>query len=128
VKALLTGLAALAVEATQIIVAESRIDAMLQAVGIRAGQLFVLFIVLGLWYEWRLASVARVPWGRLRDFRSLRELTAPALAVLIAIATAIATGFAGAAVSALLQRPADESPLGPAPPSVSPSAPPTGGP
>ncbi|REE95074.1 hypothetical protein [Thermomonospora umbrina] len=78
-------------------------QAILFATGIRAGQLLVLAIGLGLYWEWRLAQAAGVPWGRIRDFRTPTALAAPITAVAVALTTAVATPLAGAAVATLLQ-------------------------
>ncbi|NUW37024.1 hypothetical protein HTZ77_37325 [Nonomuraea sp. SMC257] len=55
---------------------------------VAVGNIAVVSIGLGLWWEWRLMWLAAEPWGRLRDVRTLRALAAPLAAVVIATATA----------------------------------------
>ncbi|MFF4189680.1 hypothetical protein [Nonomuraea sp. NPDC001831] len=57
------------------------------------GNIAVVSIGLGLWWEWRLMWLAAEPWGRLRDVRRLRALAAPLAAIVIATATATATAL-----------------------------------
>ncbi len=65
---------------------------------------------LGLFWEWRTSRTALLRWSQLRDFRSVGALVTPVTTVLVAAATAIATGLGGAAVSAILNSPVDQPP------------------
>lgn len=78
----------------------------LPAVAIKIGYLLVFCLCLGLSWEWRLASAAGVPWNRVRDFTRVRSLLVPVSTIAIASATVLATGFASAAVSQVIQTPA----------------------
>lgn len=73
------------------------------ALAIRAGQMLVLAIGLGLFWERRLCNTAEIPWNKIRDFHTPSALAAPITALAVAATTAVATPFAGAAVTALLQ-------------------------
>ncbi|MCX4767517.1 hypothetical protein OG562_42530 [Streptomyces sp. NBC_01275] len=77
------------------------------ASGLRIGWLIVFCLVLGMYWEWRLVSRARVQWRLVRSFRSWASLTAPVTAVVVAAATAIATVLAGAAAVAMTQQPTE---------------------
>ncbi|HEX2242892.1 MAG TPA: hypothetical protein VHK27_06500, partial [Gammaproteobacteria bacterium] len=57
------------------------------AMAIRAGQAAVLCIGLGLFWEWRLAQAAGVPWRYIRSFRTVSALAAPVTAISVAAAT-----------------------------------------
>ncbi|MEV4545500.1 hypothetical protein [Micromonospora echinaurantiaca] len=72
------------------------------ALAIRAGQVVVFCVVLGLAWERRLAALAGYRWDRLRNIRSIRALATPAGTVLVAVATALGTAVASTAVAALL--------------------------
>lgn len=87
------------------------------ALVIRSGQITVLAIGLGLFWEWRLSRAAGLGWAQLRDFRRAGALITPVTTVVVAAATAIATALAGAAVAAILQSPS----TGPTTPSSSPA-------
>ncbi|MCK2214811.1 hypothetical protein MF672_013555 [Actinomadura sp. ATCC 31491] len=67
------------------------------------GDIAVVSIGLGLWWEWRLMSLAREPWGRLRNVRSLRALAAPVTAVVIAAGTTVATALVNNVIAPLPQ-------------------------
>ncbi|SDI96830.1 hypothetical protein [Nonomuraea jiangxiensis] len=56
-----------------------------------AGNIAVVTIGLGLWWEWRLMALAGEPWVRIRNIRSIRALAAPLATVAIAIATTATT-------------------------------------
>lgn len=60
-----------------------------------AGQTLVLFMLLGLWWEWSLARAAGMKWSQVRNFRRLSSITIPVGTVLVAGATAFATTIAG---------------------------------
>lgn len=60
-----------------------------------AGQLLVLCMLLGLWWEWSLARAAGMKWSQVRNFRRLSSITVPIGTVLVAGATAFATTVAG---------------------------------
>ncbi|USX56100.1 hypothetical protein [Lentzea sp. HUAS12] len=75
------------------------------AVGIKAGFTLVFCLCLGLAWEWWLTRAANVRWGRIRDFTRLKSFLVPVSTVVIAGVTALATGFAGAAVTGVLQQP-----------------------
>lgn len=85
---------------------------------IRTGQVAVLSIGLGLWWERRLARAAGLRWGQLRDFRSFGALVTPVTTVLVAAATTVATTLAGAAVGTLL-KPSPAAPSAPTAPATS---------
>ncbi|MFC0109607.1 hypothetical protein [Kibdelosporangium aridum] len=82
------------------------------AVAIRAGQITVLCIGLGLFWEWRLSRSAGLRWGQLRDFRKAGALVTPVTTLVVAAATTVVTALAGAAVAAILQAPAGISGVG----------------
>ncbi|WP_433059161.1 hypothetical protein [Dactylosporangium sp. CS-033363] len=90
------------------------------AVLLRAGQVLVFFVVLGLLWERRLAVLADVGWSRLRDMRRITTLATPVGTVLLTVVTALGTALAGAAAAALIasQTPAPQAPR-PAPSSSS---------
>ncbi|NUR90492.1 MAG: hypothetical protein HOY71_40990 [Nonomuraea sp.] len=77
----------------------------LQVAAIVIGEVAMVFIGLGLYWEWRIMHLAGEPWGRVRNIRSIRSLGAPLLAILIAFGTAAATTAAGQTVSRILQGP-----------------------
>ncbi|MFI7491781.1 hypothetical protein ACIBXA_25720 [Micromonospora echinaurantiaca] len=89
------------------------------ALAIRAGQVVVFCVVLGLAWERRLAALAGYRWDRLRNIRSVRALATPAGTVLVAVATALGTAVASTAVAALLTSgspaPTPQSTLSPSP-------------
>lgn len=85
---------------------------------LRAGQVLVFFVVLGLLWERRLAVLADVGWNRLRDLRRATTLAAPAGTVVLTVVTALGTALAGAAAAALI---ANQAPAPPSPPRPSPS-------
>lgn len=58
---------------------------------VAAGNITVVSIGLGLWWEWRLMALAGERWARVRNIRTLRALAAPLAAVAIAVATTAAT-------------------------------------
>ncbi|WP_113703274.1 hypothetical protein [Nonomuraea lactucae] len=74
-----------------------------QAVAIVGGQVALVCIGLGLYWEWRLMHLAGEPWGRVRNVRSLRSLATPLLAVVIAAVTTAATSAAGQTVERILR-------------------------
>ncbi|MGV9608870.1 hypothetical protein ACWDR2_34815 [Streptomyces sp. NPDC003631] len=75
------------------------------AILLRLGELVVFAMVLALYWEQRLVVVALLPWSAIRSFRRLATLSAPATALLLAVATTIATLLAGAGTAALLHTP-----------------------
>jgi len=87
------------------------------ALAIRAGQVVLFCVTLGLAWETRLIRLAGYPWDRLRNVRSIRSLATPAGAVAVAVATALGTAVASTAVAALLSTPPSPSPA-PAPSSA----------
>jgi hypothetical protein len=92
---------------------------MFLALAIRAGQVVVFCLSLGLAWERWLAARAGYRWYRLRNVRSIRALAAPLGTVLVAAATAFATAIAGAAVVALLSTGSGAKTPGPSPSSSS---------
>ncbi|MEV4390557.1 hypothetical protein [Nonomuraea sp. NPDC049607] len=68
---------------------------------VAVGNITVVSIGLGLWWEWRLVSLAGEPWARVRNVRTLRALAAPLAAVAIAIATAAATALVNNVIAPL---------------------------
>lgn len=74
-----------------------------QLVAIVIGQVVLMYIGLGLYWEWRIMHLAGEPWGRVRNVRSVRSLATPLLAVLIAAITTAATSAAGQTVDRLLK-------------------------
>ncbi|WP_433218372.1 hypothetical protein ACQP00_12290 [Dactylosporangium sp. CS-047395] len=82
------------------------------AVLLRAGQVLVFFVVLGLLWERRLAVLADVGWSRLRDMRRITTLATPVGTVVLTVVTALGTALAGAAAAALIasQTPAPQAP------------------
>ncbi|WP_327089922.1 hypothetical protein OIE66_04715 [Nonomuraea sp. NBC_01738] len=75
----------------------------LQLVAIVVGEVALVCIGLGLYWEWRIMHLAGEPWGRVRNVRSIRSLATPFLAVLIAVVTTAATSAAGQTVDRLLR-------------------------
>ncbi|MGW6504579.1 hypothetical protein [Nonomuraea angiospora] len=75
------------------------------------GNITVVSIGLGLWWEWRLMSLAGEPWARVRNVRTLRALAAPLAAVSIAIATTAATALVNNVIAPLptVQEPQHDS-------------------
>ncbi|MFD0473158.1 hypothetical protein ACFQ0B_36535 [Nonomuraea thailandensis] len=84
-------------------------DEALVGVLVAVGNIAVVSIGLGLWWEWRLMWLAGEPWGRIRDVRTLRALAAPLAAVAIAIATTAATALVSNVIAPLPSGPAVES-------------------
>ncbi|MCX5328447.1 hypothetical protein [Streptomyces sp. NBC_00140] len=78
----------------QYAVATSWTDMATGCIGV-AGQTLVLFMLLGLWWEWSLARAAGMKWSQVRNFRRLSSITVPVGTVLVAGATAFATTVAG---------------------------------
>jgi len=94
----------------QYAVATSWTDMATGCIGV-AGQTLVLFMLLGLWWEWSLARVAGMKWSQVRNFRRLSSITVPVGTVLVAGATAFATTVAGTWAQPELKSPtAVESP------------------
>ncbi|MFI6906379.1 hypothetical protein ACIBKY_34315 [Nonomuraea sp. NPDC050394] len=75
----------------------------LQLLAIVVGQVALVYIGLGLFWEWRLMHLAGEPWGRVRNIRSLRSLATPLVAVLIAVVTTAATSAASQSVDRILR-------------------------
>ncbi|MFF4623971.1 hypothetical protein [Nonomuraea jabiensis] len=74
-----------------------------QVVGIVVGQVTMVCVGLGLYWEWRLMHLAGEPWARVRNLRSIRSLAAPALAIVVAAGTTAATSAAGQTVDRILK-------------------------
>jgi hypothetical protein len=74
-----------------------------QVVGIVVGQVMVVCIGLGLFWEWRIMHLADEPWARVRNLRSVRSLAAPTLALVLAAGTTVATSAAGQTVDRILK-------------------------
>ncbi|MFI6323840.1 hypothetical protein ACIBG8_40380 [Nonomuraea sp. NPDC050556] len=72
-------------------------------VAIVTGQVALVCVGLGLYWEWRLMHLAGEPWGRVRNVRSVRSLATPLLAVVIAAGTTAATSAAGKTVDRVLK-------------------------
>ncbi|MEV2265650.1 hypothetical protein [Nonomuraea africana] len=75
----------------------------LQVLAIVVGQVALVCIGLGLYWEWRIMYVAGEPWARVRNVRSVRSLATPVVAVVIAAGTAAATSAAGNTVDRILK-------------------------
>ncbi|MDX6349782.1 MAG: hypothetical protein QOF84_4572 [Streptomyces sp.] len=94
------------------------------AVLLRLGETVTFGMFLGLWWERRIAVAGQVPWAAVRNLRSATALGAPATAVVVAVATTVATALAGAATVALLHSPSEQAPsareTSPAPSSTAP--------
>ncbi|MFJ6123179.1 hypothetical protein [Streptomyces sp. NPDC092129] len=58
------------------------------------GQTLVVFMLLGLWWEWSLARAGGMKWSQVRNFRRLSSITVPVGTVLVAGATAFAGTWA----------------------------------
>ncbi|MFI6499088.1 hypothetical protein [Nonomuraea typhae] len=99
VAALLTGLSAYI---PAFVEPDVSIPDKLRLLAIVVGQVALVFIGLGLFWEWRHMHLAGEPWARVRNVRSLRSLAAPLVAVLIAVATAVATSAASQTVDRIL--------------------------
>ncbi|WP_204041184.1 hypothetical protein [Acrocarpospora phusangensis] len=65
------------------------------------GNLAVVCLGLGLFWEWRLLRLADEPWGRVRSVRSARAVAAPLTAVVIAAGTAVTTALVNNAIAPL---------------------------
>ncbi|MEV4298505.1 hypothetical protein [Microbispora rosea] len=65
------------------------------------GNLAVVCLGLGLFWEWRLLSLAAEPWGRIRSVRSARAIAAPLTAIVIATGTAVSTALVNTAIAPL---------------------------
>lgn len=63
------------------------------------GNCLAVFLLLGLTWEARLVRAAGLPWGQIRNFRSLSATAVPATTVLVAVATALATAMVGVLVT-----------------------------
>ncbi|WP_431931805.1 hypothetical protein [Nonomuraea jabiensis] len=74
-----------------------------QVVGIVVGQVTMVCVGLGLYWEWRLMHLAGEPWARVRNLRSIRSLAAPTLAIVVAAGTTAATSAAGQTVDRILK-------------------------
>ncbi|MEV1002516.1 hypothetical protein [Nonomuraea sp. NPDC050202] len=90
-------------------------DEALIGVLVAVGNIAVVSIGLGLWWEWRLMWLAGEPWGRIRDVRTLRALAAPLAAVAIAIATTAATALVNNVIAPLPSGPAVQATPTPSP-------------
>ncbi|WP_406674202.1 hypothetical protein WBK31_01315 [Nonomuraea sp. N2-4H] len=74
-----------------------------QVVAIVVGQVLLVCVGLGLFWEWRIMHLAGEPWARVRTLRSVRSLAAPALAVVLAAGTTAASSAAGQTVDRILK-------------------------
>ncbi|MEV0378605.1 hypothetical protein [Nonomuraea sp. NPDC050643] len=74
-----------------------------QVVGIVVGQVTMVCVGLGLFWEWRTMHLAGEPWARVRNLRSIRSLAAPTLALVLAAGTTAATSAAGQTVDRILK-------------------------
>ena len=74
-----------------------------QVVAIVVGEVALVCIGLGLYWEWRVMHLAGEPWARVRNVRSVRSLATPLLAVVIAAGTTAATSAAGQTVDRILK-------------------------
>ncbi len=74
-----------------------------QVVAIVVGEVALVCIGLGLYWEWRIMHLAGEPWARVRNIRSVRSLATPLLAVIIAAGTTAATSAAGQTVDRILK-------------------------
>ncbi|MGW0809965.1 hypothetical protein [Nonomuraea sp. NPDC002799] len=81
---------------------------------VAVGNIAVVSIGLGLWWEWRLMWLADEPWARARNVRTLRALAAPMAALSIAIATTAATALINNVIA-----PLPSGPPAPTPPTLS---------
>ncbi|MEV0615515.1 hypothetical protein AB0I81_19520 [Nonomuraea sp. NPDC050404] len=75
----------------------------LVVIGIVVGQVMMVCIGLGLFWEWRMMHLAGEPWARVRNLRSVRSLAAPTLALLLAAGTTAASSAAGQTVDRILK-------------------------
>ncbi|MEU7856726.1 hypothetical protein [Nonomuraea sp. NPDC049141] len=74
-----------------------------QVMAIVVGEVALVCIGLGLYWEWRIMHLAGEPWARVRNIRSVRSLATPLLAVVIAAGTTAATSAAGQTVDRILK-------------------------
>ncbi|SPL92216.1 unnamed protein product [[Actinomadura] parvosata subsp. kistnae] len=74
-----------------------------QVVAIVVGQVMMVCIGLGLFWEWRIMHLAGEPWARVRNLRSIRSLAAPTLALVLAAGTTAASSAAGQTVDRILK-------------------------
>ncbi|WP_436531824.1 hypothetical protein [Actinoplanes sp. HUAS TT8] len=122
IKAFSAVLAVLPAELLNLVLVDAPAKVFALAASLRVGQVGGFFVALGLFWEWRLARQANLPWSRVRDFRSARSLATPVTTIIVAGGTALATAVAGLAVSSMLQ-PAAPSGTNTNPiPAVTPSA------
>ncbi|MGR6915071.1 hypothetical protein ACU635_12565 [[Actinomadura] parvosata] len=74
-----------------------------QVVAIVVGQVMMVCVGLGLFWEWRIMHLAGEPWARVRNLRSIRSLAAPTLALVLAAGTTAASSAAGQTVDRILK-------------------------
>ncbi|WP_344493135.1 hypothetical protein [Nonomuraea monospora] len=74
-----------------------------QVVAIVVGQVMMVCVGLGLFWEWRTMHLAGEPWARVRNLRSIRSLAAPTLALVLAAGTTAASSAAGQTVDRILK-------------------------
>ncbi|MER6578891.1 hypothetical protein [Nonomuraea sp. NPDC001023] len=74
-----------------------------QVVAIVVGQVMMVCVGLGLFWEWRIMHLAGEPWARVRNLRSVRSLAAPTLALALAVGTTAASSAAGQTVDRILK-------------------------
>ncbi|NUP66979.1 MAG: hypothetical protein HOW71_32915 [Nonomuraea sp.] len=72
-------------------------------VAIVVGQVMMVCVGLGLFWEWRIMHLAGEPWARVRNLRSVRSLAAPTLALVLAAGTTAASSAAGQTVDRILK-------------------------
>ncbi|MGW0803900.1 hypothetical protein [Nonomuraea sp. NPDC002799] len=84
-------------------------DQALVGVLVAGGNIAVVSIGLGLWWEWRLMALAGEPWARVRNIRTLRALAAPLAAASIAVGTTLATALVNNVVAPLPTAPVVEN-------------------
>ncbi|WP_066363977.1 carbohydrate-binding protein [Herbidospora mongoliensis] len=80
----------------------------LRLLAIVMGEVTLLAVVLGLFWEGRLMRLAREPWHRIRGLLSVRGLAAPLSALTIAVVTTVGAPFANRLVSSPAEVPAGD--------------------
>ncbi|WP_189929550.1 hypothetical protein [Streptomyces sulfonofaciens] len=72
-----------------------------RVVCVLTAQHLLVALGLGLYWEVRMVRAAGLPWGHIRNFRSLSSLAVPTTTVLVAAVTAVATVLAGSWATSL---------------------------
>ncbi|WP_327722295.1 hypothetical protein OG381_48135 [Streptomyces sp. NBC_00490] len=85
----------LPIELSQLLQQELEPGEFASSILLTTGNCLAVHLVLGLYWEIRLARAAGLAWGQIRNFRSLSATAVPVTTVLVAAATALATAMVG---------------------------------